>query len=158
MAERSGVSLRSVYRYFDDMDELVRAAMTRHLERFSPLFALDDPGVGLVADRAERIVAQRLQLHEVVGPMARAAILRRDTNPLIGKRLGQARERLTAQVEAMFAPELDALGGAAGRQAAAGLDVLLGFESIAYLHRTRAISADNVSQILVRSVLALLKP
>ncbi|HEY8057438.1 MAG TPA: hypothetical protein VID94_01740, partial [Acidimicrobiales bacterium] len=42
VAERSGVSLRSVFRYFDDMDSLTERAIARQMERAAPLFDLLD--------------------------------------------------------------------------------------------------------------------
>src|SRR5260370_8935631 len=39
IALRSGVSLRSVYRYMSDVDDLAHAAIDRHLGRVGPLFA-----------------------------------------------------------------------------------------------------------------------
>ena len=69
VAERSGVSARSVQRYFADMDALVRAALARHIERVAPLFVLVDPGVGPVDERVERLVESRLLLHQTVAPI-----------------------------------------------------------------------------------------
>ena len=56
VADRSGVSLRSVYRYFEDLDELITAAIDRHLERTRPLFVIERIGeVRIVAHRPFRL-------------------------------------------------------------------------------------------------------
>src|SRR3954451_2341772 len=91
VADRSGVSLRSVYRYFDDMDALVRAAIARNLVRMEPLFALPDPGVGPLDSRIARIVQARLALHEAAAPVARAALARQAGNRIIRERLEETR-------------------------------------------------------------------
>jgi AcrR family transcriptional regulator len=57
VAERSGVSLRSVYRYFDDTDELVRAGIARSRARVRPLVVLGDRGQRPVEDRVRRLGA-----------------------------------------------------------------------------------------------------
>ncbi len=53
VATRSGVSLRSVYRYFEDQDALVRAAIARHAERIAPLLEVPDPGEGPLDDAGD---------------------------------------------------------------------------------------------------------
>lgn len=152
VAARSGVSLRSVYRYFADMDALVRAAMARHLVTTAPLFAIDALGEGSLPERVARLVDQRLRLYEELAPMMRAAVLRARSNPLIADRLQAQRVRLLEQVEAMFAPELRG----AGPDPAAAVDVLLGFESIDHLRRDRGFTEAEARRTLTRAVTAIL--
>ncbi len=155
VAERSGVSRRSVYRYFEDMDSLVRAAMARNLEHLQPLFALD-VGDGPLADRVDRIVLQRLRLYDAVAPMLRAALLRARSNPLIHERLVENRRLLLAQVETMFAPELSGLAPATRREAAAAADVLLEFESMEHLRFVHGLDGPSAGRVLARAVTAIL--
>lgn len=157
VAARSGVSLRSVYRYFDDTETLIRAAMSRHLDRVQPLFSVDGLGEGPLTARIERQVVQRLRLFEAVGPIMRAALIRSRNNDLIRNRMELTRRNLRVQVDEMFAPELAALGPA-GRDASAAVDVLLAFESIEHLRRYRAFSGSDTHRILVASVIAILQP
>ncbi|WP_426572090.1 TetR/AcrR family transcriptional regulator [Aquihabitans sp. McL0605] len=156
VADRSGVSLRSVYRYFEDMDALVRAAIARHLVRMAPLFELDHPGEGPVEERIEAIVTARLRLYEAAAPMARASVARAQSNRIIRERLEETRKVLQRQVEDMFAPELAARPKAERAQVAASLDVLLELEALEHLRRYRALPEPAVQEILVRAVRALL--
>ncbi|MGN6695303.1 MAG: TetR/AcrR family transcriptional regulator [Aquihabitans sp.] len=156
VAERSGVSLRSVYRYFDDMDALVRAAIARNLARMGPLFELEAPGEGPVADRVERTVASRLRLYDGIGPMARAAIARSPQNPIIAERLAETRLYLRRQVEEMFAPELAALDPEAAHEVVAAVDVLLELDSVDHLRRHRRMASPEAHRVLVRAVGAVL--
>lgn len=158
VADRSGVSARSVQRYFADMDALVRAALARHLERVAPLWVLTDPGVGPVDERVARAVASRLVLHQAIAPMVRVALLRARSNPVIGERLVDGRRQLLDQVEAMFAPELDARAPEPRADLLAALDVLLGFESLEHLRETRGLSEAETDRVLRRAVTALLRP
>lgn len=155
VAARSGVSLRSVYRYFDDMESLVRAAMQRHLVRVAPLFLVDGLGEGPLAERIERQVDQRLRLFESAGPIMRAALIRSRNNDLIRDRVEHTRRNLRLQVEDMFAQELAALGPS-GRDTGAAIDVLLGFESIEHLRRHRSFSGTATRRILISAVTGLL--
>lgn len=156
VAARSGVSLRSVYRYFEDMDALMRAAIARHLARMEPLFVVEGMGEGPLADRIDRLVTGRLRLYEGVAPMARAAVARARTNDLIRERLEETRLLLRRQVEDMFAPELKAAGSEARREVAAAVDVMLELEAIEHLRRHRRLSGSEAKRVLVRSVRALL--
>jgi AcrR family transcriptional regulator len=155
VAERSGVSLRSVYRYFDDMDELVRAAIARNLARMGPYFDLEEPGVGPLADRIERTVASRLRLYDGVVPMARAAIARAPQNPVIAERLEETRLLLRRQVEEMFAPELAALDAEEAGDLVAAVDVLLELDAMEHLRRHRRMPGPDVQRVLVRALSAL---
>ena len=154
VAERSGVSLRSVYRYFDDMDALVRAAIARNLARMGPFFDLDEPGIGPLAARVERTVAARLRLHDGIAPMARAAGSRAPQNPIIDERLRETRLLLRRQVEEMFAPELATLDAEARHDVVAAVDVLLELDSLDHLRRHRQMSVAEAHRVLVRAVSA----
>lgn len=154
VAERSGVSLRSVYRYFDDMDALVRAAIARNLGRMGPFFDLPDPGVGPLVGRVERTVTARLRLYDGISPMARAAVARAPQNPIIAERLAETRLLLRRQVEEMFAPELAERSGADAGDVVAAVDVLLELEAIDHLRRHRHLSEADARRVLVRAVLA----
>lgn len=155
VAERSGVSLRSVYRYFDDMDALVRAAIARNLARMGPFFDLEEPGAGPLADRIERTVAARLRLYDGIAPMARAAVARAPQNPIIDERLQETRLLLRRQIEEMFAPELDAFDREAAAEVVAAVDVLLELDALDHLRRHRRMAAPQAQRVLVRAVGAL---
>src|SRR4051812_49544719 len=72
IAERAGLSPRSLFRYFDDVDDLNRAAIERQLADARPLL---DLGVGPDAPtdtKIEHLVAARVRLFETVAPAMRA--------------------------------------------------------------------------------------
>src|SRR5688500_6664926 len=72
IAERAGLSPRSLFRYFDDMDDISRAAVERQLDDARPLFAVDAEPADHTAHKIERIVRCRLRLFESIAPGARA--------------------------------------------------------------------------------------
>ncbi len=156
VAERSGVSLRSVYRYFDDTDALIRAAVARSIEKVRPLFELDRLGEGPLQERVERIVAGRVRLHDEVAPMVRATLQRAPTNVILRDTHERNLAALRRQVEAMFGPELDALAPEDAHEVAAALDILLGFQSIEHLRRIRGFSVDETRRALARAVSSVL--
>jgi AcrR family transcriptional regulator len=156
VAERSGVSLRSVYRYFDDTEALVRAAIARNLEHVQPLFEIDDLGEGPLQGRIERIVDRRLTLYEETAPMTRASLRRASGNELIREQLDRSQRAMRAQVEQMFAPERADLSAPVDREVVAALDVLLGFPTLEHLRRTRGLSPAEARAVLLRAVTAML--
>src|SRR5687767_15320302 len=68
IAHRAGISPRSLFRYFDDVDDLNRAAVDRHINTHRVLFEIDiDPGAPTEI-KIEQFVAARVRLHETVAP------------------------------------------------------------------------------------------
>jgi len=157
VAERSGVSLRSVYRYFEDMEGLARAAIAHNMAKVQPLFVIDGLGEGPLDQRIDRMVDGRVRLFERVAPVMRATMLRSGSNEILREQLDNNRRALRTQVEAMFEPELRAMAAVARREVAASLDVLLGFESIDHLRQTRGFSGSETSRILGRAMTSLLR-
>ncbi len=157
VAGRSGVSLRSVYRYFEDQDALMRAAIARHAERVAPLWEVPDLGEGSLDDRIARLVECRIRLYEAAAPTARAALARASVNPLLREQMEAARGRLRDQTEMMFAPELRTVSAADRRAKLAPVDALLQFESAEYLRVRLGFTVQQTNAILCQAVRALLK-
>ena len=158
VAERSGVSPRSVYRYFEDAEALTRAAIDRQLELVAPLFSIPDIGEGPLDDRIERFVTCRIRLWDAVGPTARAASFRASTNPMMREQFESTRTFLRRQAAQMFAPELDDLDIAESRAVLGSIDVLGEFAGIDHLRRVRDLTSAQTRDILVRSLRLLLDP
>jgi AcrR family transcriptional regulator len=158
VAERSGVSPRSVYRYFEDAVALTRAAIDRQLELVEPLFHIPAIGEGPLDERIERFVTCRIRLWQAVGPTARAASFRASTNPLMREQFESTRELLRGQAAQMFAPELDDLDVPEARAVLGSIDVLCEFAGLDHLRRVRGLTDAQTRDILVRSLRLLLDP
>ena len=72
IAARAGLSLRSVFRYFDDVDDLHRAAASRQIALVLPLLEVPVPAAAPTAEKVAAVVAARAALYEQIGPAARA--------------------------------------------------------------------------------------
>jgi AcrR family transcriptional regulator len=155
VAKRSGVSPRSVYRYFEDIDDLIRAATDRHFESIRPLFIIKGIGQGPLDGRTETIVSLRLHLFEVIASTMRASLALARSNELMRERMTRDRQLLRQQIELQFAPELDAMSTIAARDVTAAVDVLLGFESIEHLRHHRELPGPAARRVLVRAVAAM---
>ena len=156
VAERSGLSPRSVFRYFEDVDDLARAAVAHHLERARPLLpveiAVDEP---LPAKLAE-LVRRRIALWEAVGPSARVARMRAPVHDVLAAELRRNRAAQRAQIERLLGPELDALPPARRRRALAAADVLCSFESYDMLRHDQELSVEDVAATLTEALEAVL--
>ena len=113
VAERSGVSLRTVFRLFDDVETLNAAALARQSERVAPLL-VDPPADGPVGDRIDALVAQRAEYYEAIAGTRRHALRLAPTSPTIAKGLASSRRFLQRQVERVFATELQRAGDDGG--------------------------------------------
>lgn len=106
VAERAGVSVASLFRYFDDLDELQLHVVARFQERFAPAFEVPAIGDGPMDARVDRYVRARVALYEQIAPMARLARARALERPNLARSLHETRARQALQVREHFAPEL----------------------------------------------------
>ena len=117
VAQRAGLSVRSVYRYFDDHDALTRAAIERNSSGSGPLFRLPAIGEGALDDRIDRFVDGRLRLQAAAGPALRATRIRATFDPLVRDRLRSGPgPSCGEQIERHFAPELSTMAPGRGRR------------------------------------------
>lgn len=152
VADRSGVSLRSVYRYFEDLDELIASAIDRQIERLRPLYEIHGMGEGPFDERVERFSTRRVELFEDARLVFRASSIRAVHDPQVRAQLATSRSQLAEQTLEMFGPELDALRAATdhrrARQAALTLDVLGQFETLERLRGDVGLSAAETTRFL----------
>ncbi len=155
VAERSGVSLRSVFRYFDDMGTLTQRAIARQMERAGPLFDLLDDS-GDTTERAQRLAAHRWTQYDQLAPYARVAMARADRDQRLALGLAVRRDALRRQVEALFVAELDGLTTDERALTLDTLEAVSGFEVVELLVRHRGLDRGRVTAVLTRAVLGTL--
>jgi len=158
VALRVGLSVRSVYRYFDDHHSLTRAAIARNIEKVTPLFLIPAIGEGELEGRVGRFVDARLRLQAEVAPTVRAARIRATFDPLVRDDVDASRRFLREQIERHFAREFAQFDGdrAAARIAAA--DSLFTFESLDHYLVHRALAPDVARPLLIDALHTLLHP
>jgi AcrR family transcriptional regulator len=156
VAARAGLSSRSLFRYFDDVDDLVRAAIDQQIVRAQPLLRVDARSSDATAHKVERLVESRVRQFEVLAPAARAARVSAHRNRLVADRLVEARAFWREQVRRLFAPELAQMDEGAAARALAAIDVLCSFESIELLRHSHQLTADETAMVLVDALDAVL--
>lgn len=105
IADRAGVSVRSIFQHFDDLDALFAAVGAKVAVRIAGLLTHIDPGW----ERERRIVAfvtQRTEVLETLTPVLRAALVHAAGSPVIRSQFDDGHRFLVEQVEQVFAAEL----------------------------------------------------
>ncbi len=148
VAERSGVSLRSVYRYFDDVDDLVGAAIDRQVAQASDLFQMPDVGVGSTSARITRFCQRRMRLFTSIRSVYRASTIRSADQAQLCARLDASRNELSKQTAEMFAPELDELPLDRAVTVSGILDTLSQFDSLDHIFRNHSYDVEAATDFL----------
>ena len=157
IAERAGLSPRSLFRYFDDLDDLVRVAIGRQHERLLPRARLDVSVDSPLAARVARLVDQRLRLFDKISSVGIVSRVRAPFQPLIASELAISRSFLRRQIEQLFEPELTARDPADAAGSLAAIDVLTSFESLHLLQHDQQLSPAQIEATLVRTIARLLE-
>jgi len=152
IAERAGVSYRSVYRYFDDRTDLMVSAIARVMGEVWPIFDIENLGEGPLDDRIAQLISVRLAAYRKLAPLTRNAVRRRANEPAVAEGYGRVREHLRAQLAAQFEAELDALAAADRKLVLAALDVMFQFEALDYLAEHEELSDEMLTSMLARHV------
>jgi AcrR family transcriptional regulator len=156
VARRSGVSPRSVYRYYEDREALLRAAIDRRLEAVRPLLVIHAIGEGPFDHRLEAFVASRVRLYQEVAATARASRLLARTNPIAREQVELTRTILREQLEKQFRPEVQALDGRIRPARVEAADALCQLEALDHLRVARRLSPAVTRRTLVEALRALL--
>jgi AcrR family transcriptional regulator len=155
IAARAGVSERSVFRYFDDLDALAAEAVRRQIERVRDVYAPPDPR-GDLATRIDAIVDQRLRLHAEVAVASEAGRHIEARAESVARAFTRRGRLLRGQVEAQFAAELAREPEATRSELLDALDAALAFEQIDQLRRFAGHSPARVRSHTRRTLRALL--
>jgi AcrR family transcriptional regulator len=158
IAERAGISPRSLFRYFEDADDLAGEAVARQLARVLPILPVESGADAPFEERAAALADQRLRLFTTLGQAAHVSRLRAPFQPRLAESLTEARRFLRGQVRTLFTPELSQMTDAAAEAALAAADVLTGFEAYQLLTDDRGFTHDEVRSVLLATLTTLLAP
>lgn len=156
VAERSGVSHRSVFRYFADKDELARTAIERQQAFASPLVPLTvGPGAPL-DERIDRFVERRLELFAAIAPVARLSRSLAPTQAVLDEELRSSRSFLRGQLRHLFRTELEVMDESQRAIVLAALDALCSFEAVDLMRRDQGLSGAQTAAALRFAIQRLL--
>jgi len=155
VAERAGVSLRSVYVHFDDLEDLFTAAAHSHFERVRDLVQTI-PGDGPLDTRLDAFARQRERIHEASAQVRRAAVLQEPFSPALAQVLALGRQFSRAEIETVFAPELGRREGADRNRLLVELEVVSNastWEALRLQHDLTSGSAREIVADMLRASL-----
>jgi AcrR family transcriptional regulator len=155
IAQRAGVSLRSVFQHFESIETLFAAAADLQMERLAPLVVPIPPG-GELADRLAMLVARRSRLLEAITPVRRASLRVEPFSNEVRTRLEGARARGRAEVEHVFGPELEARPPAQRRELVAALGAAASWSTWENLRRHQGLSIERARKVMMLMLTALL--
>ena len=156
VAERAGSSPRSLFRYFDDVDDLCGEAIRRQESKVRHLVDLAVGSDAALSDRIAALVESRVALFEAIDSVGQVARIRAPFQPLIAAELAQSRTFLRNQVKKLFATELGGLDTNTATALLSTLDVLCSFESYRLMRDAQGHSRARAAAVLQQSLEALL--
>lgn len=106
IAERAGVSLRTLWTNFKDMETLFEASGERVLRQQDDAHRPISAALPL-ARRVDAYCRQRARLLQLIAPAARAAQMREPVSPQLRRNRRTHIARVRAEVEQVFAAELE---------------------------------------------------
>ena len=158
VAKRAGVSVASLFRYFETLDDLRRATSALYFDRYSALFDIPNIGEGTLESRVRTFVSARVQLHEKTEPMARLARMRAPEHAAVDDTLQRLRATLSDQVRHHFDAELGELSRAARDDVVMIVATLTSFEAWHQAQRDHSRSSAQIRRAWTSALTRLLWP
>lgn len=153
IADRAGVSLRTLWTNFKDMETLFAATGELVKDRQDSMYRRIEPELPL-AERVERFCAQRIEVLEMLAPTARASALREPFSAQLRvNRVGNI-ARARRQVEETFEAELAEVEER--EQLVTAVTVASTWSSWSMMRDTLGMPIDEAKGIMRRTVTALL--
>jgi AcrR family transcriptional regulator len=147
VADRAGVSVRSVHNHFADVEALRAEVAQRQWVRCAR-FAVNLDRERPVPERVAQLVELRAALFEEVTPVRRAALLSVDGSPTIAANLAHLDRTLRRQLERAFDVEPDVLDA---------IDALASWDAWNRLRRAQGCSVARARRILTSTIRTLVE-
>ncbi len=156
IAHRAGVSVRSVFQHFSDMEALYEDLASEQRDRVAPLLAsLQRPEA--LADRIEALVVHRRDLFEKIAPVRHAIGGRSADSPALRSRIEELSAALRVELGNQFADELAGTAAEQRELTLDALDVACSFEAWDRLRVSQQLSPDAAAAVVRVTITALLR-
>jgi AcrR family transcriptional regulator len=155
IALRAGVSVRSVFQHFQEVEMLFLAVFDEILAEAQSAWQPVEP-VGPLAARIDALVARRAEVCERALPVRVSAVAIEGGSPALAERAKVARALARQHIERAFRPELDRLAPAERRQTLDALRAALDWDMWMNMRRFHGLSAEEAQGVWHRIVTAIL--
>jgi TetR/AcrR family transcriptional regulator, regulator of autoinduction and epiphytic fitness len=156
VSDRSGVSMSSIFRLFEDIEALFVAAVTAQIERIAPLFeqlSADGP----LTKRVDRLISSRSRVFEAISPVRRMAVRLASTSPTIAAFLHESDAHFRREITTVLGIELGRIDRARRSTVVSGLDAACSWELWERLRQSQQLSVSQSSRVVRSLVNALLE-
>jgi AcrR family transcriptional regulator len=154
IAERAGVSLRTLWTNFKDMETLFAAAGERIIQRQDEMYRRISPDLPLI-QRVTEFCEQRTRILEMLAPQARASRLREPFSEQLRKNRAANIARVRDELAEVFATELE-LAGTGREQLLNALTVASTWAAWSMLRDELKLDVAPAREIMSRTLAALL--
>ncbi len=154
IASRAGLSVRSVFQHFADLEDLLLAVADRQTNRTASLYT----GVqyeGDLGSRVDAFVDYRARLFETIAPVRRSAMLQEPFSKIVAARLDLARGLHRFDIERAFGPELESARRAGNERLGDALAAACSFAVWDEMRRFSGLDVESATQalrVIVRSL------
>lgn len=155
IAEKAGVSLRTVFQHFNELEMLHAAVAERQTERLRAV-AVRLPTDRPLDERIRLLATQRARVLEMLTPVRRSAMLREHSSAAIRASIMRLQQMGRREVERLFAAELDALGAQERAATLAALDGATSWHLWEMLRVDQELPVAGAERVMVRMLRSLL--
>jgi TetR/AcrR family transcriptional regulator of autoinduction and epiphytic fitness len=155
IADRAGVSHRSVFRYFDDLGDLAREAISIEFAKALRLGAIVDVGEGPLGDRIDRLIEARLGVYDDTFAVSRVARFRAGAIPEVDFALSEISALERREIARHFRPELTQLDDDSRNRTTDAIVVLTDFPPYDTLRRHLGYDHERIAATWRHAISAL---
>lgn len=155
IADRAGVSSRTIFQHFHDRELLFAELSARQAERVRPMMRRV-PADGPLEERVDAIVEQRRRVYELISPMRRSAVLTAPFSDTTERALADFRAYKRRDLARVFAAEIEARPAKQRACLAAALGAAGSWSHWEALRTEQGLSEKQAAGALRRTLLALL--
>ncbi|MEZ5938255.1 MAG: TetR/AcrR family transcriptional regulator [Hyphomonadaceae bacterium] len=152
VADAAGVSIRTVFRHFEDMDSLYREMSARVEAEIMPM--VREPFGGATwLDQLDELLARRAHIYERIMPIRTAASLRRFRSAFLMEEYRRFLQIEREGLESVLPKSIRA-----DRLTMSGLEVTISFQAWRRMRQDQGLSAKDAEAVMRRIVDLLIAP
>ncbi len=153
----SGVSGRSIFRYFSDTDDLVRSAIARAIYRSLPLLEVKLNADATLNDRVGALIDQRITLFSAISPVAMVARLNAPFQPILQEEISRNRRFLRHQIARILGDFLPSSESMDSNMTLLAIDVLSSFEAYCLMVNDQNLSMAQIRDCLFDAIMGIIR-
>lgn len=157
VAKRAGVSERTVFRHFADLDALFLAAAAR-MRPIHVTYLTPRPDAKDVNARIAELVRLRSKLYEEIAPVRRVANRLAVNQPVLREQVNQTLVAARQQATDTFAPELQKVDARRRAIVVDAIDIASGWTTWNELRSTNAASVERTKRVVTELLTDILEP